>query len=68
MNDKRVLELWVEAARDPRIIYNFADLVAAETREECAKVFEGDWGLKAQAKADVRINPAEAIRALGYKA
>jgi len=38
MNDKRVLELWVEAACDPRIIYNFADLVAAETREECAKI------------------------------
>lgn len=38
MNDKRVLELWVEAARDPRIIYNFAELVAAETREECAKI------------------------------
>ena len=37
MKDERVIELWVEAARDPRIIHKFADLVAAETREECAR-------------------------------
>jgi hypothetical protein len=47
MKEERVIELWREAARDPRVIHKFADLVAAETREECAKVFEGDWGLKA---------------------
>lgn len=73
MKDERVIELWNAAAQEcpdglsAHMIVRFAGLVAAETREECAKVFEGDWGLKAQAKADVRINPAEAIRALGYK-
>jgi hypothetical protein len=37
MKDERVIELWNEAVQNSGIIQRFADLVAAETREECAK-------------------------------
>ena len=45
MNDERVIELWITAPRGgtfgvsgyPMVVRRFADLVAAETREECAK-------------------------------
>jgi hypothetical protein len=45
MDDERVIELWITAPRGgtfgvsgyPMVVRRFADLVAAETREECAK-------------------------------
>ena len=45
MDDERVIELWITAPRGgtfgvsgyPMVVRRFADLVAAETRDECAK-------------------------------
>lgn len=45
MDDERVIELWITAPRGgtfgasgyPMVVRRFADVVAAETRDECAK-------------------------------
>ena len=40
MTEEQMLELWDKAGGD---IYIYADLVAEEEREECAKIAEEPW-------------------------